>query len=80
MHVIEVEKAANENTITLLRRFTKRVQGSKILSIVRERKFRNRQLSTLKQKRRALKGIEITKNIEKLKKLGKYVPEKKKGR
>jgi ribosomal protein S21 len=68
---VEVKKNPNESTTSLIRRFTKRVQGSGILPRVREIAFRERPLSRLKKKMRTLKSIERRKEFERLKKLGK---------
>jgi len=67
----EVTKNQGENSISLIRRFTKRVQGSGVLRKVRGLRFYQRQNSKLKTKARALKGISKRKEIERLKKLGK---------
>ena len=71
MIVIEVEKNQNENTVNLLRRFTKKMQGSKILNTVRGQKYSARPQSDLQKKRRVLKNLETTKKMDRLKKLGK---------
>lgn len=71
MTVIEVEKNQNENTVNLLRRFTKKMQGSKILNTVRGQKYTVRPESKLRKKRRVLKNLQTTKKMDRLKKLGK---------
>ncbi|MBI2120909.1 MAG: 30S ribosomal protein S21 [Parcubacteria group bacterium] len=71
MIVIEVEKNQNENTISLLRRFTKKMHGSKILNIIRSQKHATRPMSKLRKKRRLLKTLETTAHYEKMKKMGK---------
>lgn len=71
MIVIEVQKNPNENTVSLLRRFTKKMQGSKILNIVRGNKHASRPMSKLRKKRRLLKTLETTAYYEKMKKMGK---------
>lgn len=68
---VEVKKNPNESTTSLIRRFTKRVQGSGVLPRVRGVAFRERPLSRLKKKMRTLKSIERRKEFERLKKLGK---------
>lgn len=68
---VQVEKASNENTLGLIRRFTKRVQGSGILNRVRKNRYKQRNPSTYTRKKRALKNIERKKEIEKMIKLGK---------
>lgn len=69
--VIEVSKNANENTTSIIRRFTKRVSNSGILRRARGIKFYTRSKSELLRKRTALRRIEKQHQIEKLKKLGK---------
>lgn len=71
MIVIEVEKNPNENTVNLLRRFTKKMHGAKILNAIRDRKHATRPMSKLRKKRRLLKTLETTAHYEKMKKLGK---------
>lgn len=69
---IEVEKNNNENNLSLLRRFTKRVQGSGILPRVRSIRYKSRKLSAYKTKMKTLKSIKRKKEIEELIKLGKF--------
>lgn len=69
---IEVEKNNNENNLSLLRRFTKRVQGSGILPRVRSIRYKSRKLSAYKTKMKTLKSIKRRKEIEELIKLGKF--------
>ena len=68
---IEVSKNPNENSPSLLRRFTKRVQGSRILKLVRSRKYSLRLDSKYKKKKNALRRINNRVKVEQLKKLGK---------
>lgn len=67
---VEVTKNNNENTGSLLRRFTRRVQGAGILRRVRSIRYNQRELSEYTRKKNTLKKMEKTKKIEKLKKLG----------
>jgi hypothetical protein len=69
--IAEVKKQGNESGAALVRRFTKRVQGSKALMKVREERYFSRKLSKLKTKRRALVTIAKRKDYDRLKKLGK---------
>ena len=71
--IAEVKKQGNESGAALIRRFTKRVQGTKALMRVREDRYFNRKLSKLKTKRRALVGLDKRKTDEHLKELGKIV-------
>ena len=68
---IEVEKNNNENNLSLLRRFTKRVQGSGILPRVRSIRYNSRKLSAYKVKKKTLKSIKRKKEVAELIKLGK---------
>ncbi|MEK7118775.1 MAG: hypothetical protein AAB869_04145 [Patescibacteria group bacterium] len=71
--IAEVKKQVGESGAALVRRFTKRVQGTKALMRVREDRYFSRKLSKLKMKRRALVSIDKRKTYERLKKLGKIV-------
>jgi ribosomal protein S21 len=71
MIVIEVEKNQNENTVALLRRFTKKMHGAKILNAIRDKRHATRPMSKLRKKRHLLKRLETTAYYEKMKKLGK---------
>jgi len=68
---VEVVKNQNEPNANLIRRFTKRVQGSGVLKHVKNQRFFERPNSKLKKKARALKRILKQKEITRLKKLGK---------
>ena len=71
--IAEVRKQGNESGAALVRRFTKRVQGTKALMRVREGRYFSRKMSKLKMKNRALVTIEKTRTYNRLKKLGKIV-------
>jgi len=68
---VEVTKNQNETSASLLRRFSKRMQESRVLVRVKKNRFHERPLSKLKRKEYALKRIVKKAAIEKLKKLGK---------
>ena len=68
---VEVEKNNNENNLSLLRRFTKRVQGSGILPRVRSIRYDTRKLSAYKTKMKTLKAIKRRKEVAELIKMGK---------
>ncbi len=74
---VEVAKQANENTTALIRRFTKRVQGSGILRRSRKIRYHSRAHSKLIKKKQALKMLGRREHYEELAKLGKLPPEKK---
>lgn len=75
--IAEVKRQNNESTSNLLRRFTKRAQSTNALTVVRGKRYHERQLSQLKKKRGALVRIEMKESYEHLKKLGKTVETKK---
>ena len=77
---VEVQKTGSESSLSLLRRFSKRVQGSGVLNRVRRLRYKTRNQSPLKRKMATLKFIERTAEREKLAKLGKLPVEKKRGR
>lgn len=68
---VEVSKNGSENSTSLLRRFTKRVQGSGILPRVRGLRYAERVLSHYKVKAKTLKSLKRKAEIAKLIKLGK---------
>ena len=76
---VEVKKNANENVLSFVRRFQKRVQESGILPRVRGIRYNNRPLSDLKSKRAKLKKLANLEKYELAKKMGKVI-ERKKGR
>lgn len=75
--IAEVKKQGPESGASLIRRFTKRVQGTGSLVKVRGERYHQRKESTLKLKLRALDRIEKRASYEKLAKLGKVVEKKK---
>ncbi|OGG54694.1 hypothetical protein A3D62_03345 [Candidatus Kaiserbacteria bacterium RIFCSPHIGHO2_02_FULL_49_11] len=68
---IEVSKGPNENSASLIRRFTKRVQGAGILPRVRSIRYRARKASEYAKKKRALRKLTRRATYEELYKLGK---------
>ncbi len=70
---IEVKKASNESNLTLIRRFSRRVQEAGIIRSVKGNRYSEREPSKLDRKTSALKRLNRAKEIEKLKKLGKWV-------
>ena len=69
---IEVKKAANESNMTLIRRFSRRVQEAGIIITVKGNRYSERAPSKLDRKTAALKRLNRRKEIEVLKKLGKW--------
>jgi ribosomal protein S21 len=69
--MIEVKREAAESTGSVLRRFSKRVQGSGLIRKVKALKATERPLSAYKQKKSALTRLARRAAYERLKKLGK---------
>ncbi len=68
---VEVSRNGTENSMGVLRRFTKRVQGAGILPRVRSLRYNQRILSSYKTKMKTLKSIKRKGEIQELIKLGK---------
>jgi hypothetical protein len=68
---VEVTKSANENNIGIIKRFTKKVQGSGILPKVRSLRYASRDLSFYKNKKNTLKNLKRKAEIMELIKMGK---------
>ena len=77
---VEVKKNANENALSLVRRFQKRVQESGVLPRVRGIRYNIRPLSELKSKRAKLKKLVNLEKYEIAKRMGKVIERKKGGR
>ncbi len=77
--IIEVKKNNNENSISLIRRFTKRVQGAGVLRRVRSLRWATRKPSPFRAKKNALVVLAMRREYELLKKLGKLPKEEKRG-
>jgi hypothetical protein len=79
--MINVKVKANkaENSVNLIRRFSKRVQGAGILRKAKSIKFRARSESSFVKKKGKLRKIEKKQKIEKMLKMG-QAPKKKKRR
>lgn len=68
---VEVEKKKNENNISLLKRFSRRVQGAGILPKVRSLRYDKRTPSENVRKAQKLESLKRKENVEELIKLGK---------
>lgn len=77
---VEVQRSANENSLSLLRRFTKRVQGSGVLPRVRSIRYSDRVMSPNVKKKKTLKRLTRKKEVETLLRLGKVIPDGKRRR
>ena len=71
---VKVERNNNENNLSVLRRFTKRVQGSGILRRVRGERYFSRTPSPQVRKKQTLIALEYKKKTDELIKLGKITP------
>lgn len=69
--MIEVKKSENESSLSLLRRFNRRMQQSGVLQRARNLQFKKRPESDLKKKKRAIKKQKTKRRMEYLWKLGK---------
>lgn len=72
---VEVVKSGSENNLSLIRKFTKRVQNSGILPRLRKIRYSGRKLSEYVKKKKTLKKIEAKKEMEHLIKMGKIKPQ-----
>ena len=68
---VEVTKNGSENNLGVIRKFTKRVQGSGILSRLRSKRYSSRKLSEYVKKKKALKRIARKEEVRNLIKMGK---------
>lgn len=73
---VEIKRNPNENTTSVIRRFSKRVKGSGIVQRVRNIGTYERADSKYKRKQATLKAIERRVERERLKKLGKITDER----
>lgn len=73
---VEVTKNANENNLGIIRRFTKKVQGSGVLPKVRSHRYTLRDLSSYKNKKNTLKNLKRKAEILELIKMGKMAENK----
>jgi len=68
--VIEVKKRERENSRSLLRRFTRRIQQSGILIGARKARFREREKTKRERRDSALRRVKVGHEKEKLRKMG----------
>lgn len=69
--MIEVKKSENESSLSLLRRFNRRIQQSGVLQRARDLQFKKRPESALKKKKKAIKKQKTKRRMDYLWKLGK---------
>jgi ribosomal protein S21 len=70
---IEVERQDGENTLNMIRRFSKRVQGAGIINRIRGIRYYSAKPSKFVERKKALKSIRRREEIQELIKLGKMV-------
>ncbi len=68
---VEVTKNANENNLNLIKRFTRRVQGSGVLPRVRGIRYSVRKASEYVKKKKTLKVLRRRLEVAELIKMGK---------
>ncbi len=68
---VQVEKNKQESTANLIRRFTKRVQGSGVLPRLRKERYFEREKSPMVNRSRKLVKLQNKEKYEKMLKLGK---------
>jgi ribosomal protein S21 len=69
--MIEVKRNENETSLSIIRRFTKRIQQSGTLKRARGLRFKKRTESDLIKKKKAIKNTKMKKRAEYLWKIGK---------
>ncbi len=70
--MIHIKRKEKETTESLIRRFSRRVQQSGVLRQVRKLRYRTLEKSKLARRDEALYKVKIRKEIDRLKKLGKF--------
>lgn len=67
----EVHKNETENDVTLIRRFSKRVQGVGLIQGLRKRRYHSRPKSSAVRRKQTLKAIARREHVQEQIKLGK---------
>jgi len=70
--MIQVKKKERETPESLIRRFSRRMQQSGVLMRARKVRFRQEEKSRTEKRQEALYKVKIRKEIDRLKKLGKF--------
>lgn len=70
----EVQKKTNENSLSLLRRFSRRVQGTGLVRKVRNKRYSERNKSPYVKKKKKLQRLTKQEKVAELIKLGKIQP------
>lgn len=77
---VEISKAGAENSMSVIRKFTRRMQGSGLVQQMRGRRYRSRPFSKAITKKRALKRIAKREEFNQLLKEGKVSERPTRGR
>lgn len=75
-----VKKTSSESTSSLIRRFSRRVQGSGVVRKIKSTRYHARAVSKLKRRTSALRRLGRIEEREAKEKLGLIVPQKRGGR
>ncbi len=75
----EVSKTGNESPLAVIRKFSRRVQGTGLIQLTRKRRYYERAKSRTVSKKRALKRIQKRKDFQRLVKEGKAVEPTRRG-
>jgi ribosomal protein S21 len=69
----EVQKTDSESAVNLIRRFSKRVQGTGLIQRMRSRRYHSRPSSPSVKRKQTLKVIKRREEVKELIKLGKMI-------
>jgi len=72
--MVEVRKRDKESTESMLRRFTRRVNNSNVLSQAKEAQYRTKEKSKKEQRKAAMNREQFIKERKKLEKMGEVAP------
>ncbi len=72
--MVEVRKRDKESTEAMLRRFTRRVNNSKVLSQAKDARYRNKEKSKREQRKVAMNRQLFVSERKKLEKMGEVAP------
>lgn len=76
---VSVEKTGNENSMSLVRRFSRRVLGAGIIRRVKDNRYRKRELSKSKRRQAALRRVGRREKNAELERLGLIEPKTARG-
>ncbi|MBI2612612.1 30S ribosomal protein S21 [Candidatus Kaiserbacteria bacterium] len=76
----EVQKSGNETAISIIRKFSRRVQGAGVMKTMRDRRYFARDTSKIVKKKRALKLLKRRAEYKQLVKEGKIAEAPVRGR